>query len=319
MDYKSGYNSGNIDLHIHSTASDGSLDPLDILSLAKKAGIKAFALTDHDSIDGTKKILAHPHLLYPIKFLTGVEISAAFPEFLSASGSFHILGYGIRLDHPGLNQALQQQKTARKNRNPQMIARLNELGFDMSLDEVISASEKDAQIGRPHIARVMVQKGFAQSINDVFDTYIGKGKPAYIDKPRVNCAKAIELILSAGGIPILAHPGLLDVVDFNAYEYFLSELVPMGLMGIEVYYPGHSVEETDFFSELAETFDLLATGGSDFHGAINPEIQIGSGKGNLDVPYVIYERLVHAINQLQQSGSNPNEPIPNEPKIKNPE
>ena len=128
-----------------------------------------------------------------------------------------------------------------------------------------------------------------------------------------------ELVKEAGGIPILAHPGLLDIVDFNAYEYFLSELVPMGLMGIEVYYPGHSVEETDFFTELAETFDLLATGGSDFHGAINPEIQIGSGTGNLDVPYVIYERLVHAINQLQQSGSNPNEPIPNEPKMKNPE
>jgi hypothetical protein len=319
LDYKSGFNSGNIDLHIHSTASDGSLDPLDILSLAKKTGIKAFALTDHDSIDGAKKILAHPHLIGPIKFLTGVEISAAAPEFFSASGSFHILGYGIRLDHPGLNQVLQQQKTARKNRNPQMIARLNELGFDMSLDEVIAASEKDAQIGRPHIARMMVQKGFAQSINDAFDTYIGKGKPAYIDKPRVNCAEAIELILSAGGIPILAHPGLLDVVDFNAYEYFLSELVPMGLMGIEVYYPGHSVEETDFFIELSATFDLLATGGSDFHGAINPEIRIGKGTGTLDVPYVIYERLVEAINQLRSSGSNANESDPNEPKMTNPE
>ncbi|MDA3897954.1 MAG: PHP domain-containing protein [Desulfobacteraceae bacterium] len=304
MDYKSGYNSGNIDLHIHSTASDGSRDPLDIVSLVKKAGIKAFALTDHDSIDGAKKILAHPQMLGPVKFLTGVEISAASPDFFSASGSFHILGYGIRVDHPDLNQTLQQQRSARKNRNPQIIARLNELGFDISLDEVISSSEKDAQIGRPHIARVMVQKGFVPSINEAFDTYIGKGNPAYIDKPRVDCAKAIALILSAGGVPILAHPGLLDVVDFNAYEYFLSELVPMGLMGIEAYYPSHSVEETDYFIELAEIFGLLTTGGSDFHGAINPEVWIGTGTGNLSVPYILYERLVYTITHLQSNGPN---------------
>jgi predicted metal-dependent phosphoesterase TrpH len=305
LDYKSGNISGNIDLHIHSTASDGSFDPLEISSLAKKAGLKAFALTDHDSIEGAKKILAHPHLLGPVKFLTGVEISVAPPNFFSVSGSFHILGYGIRLDHPDLNQTLLQQKIARKNRNPHMIARLNELGFDISLDEVISASAENAQIGRPQIAKVMVKKGFTDSINDAFDTYIGKGKPAYIDKSRVDTTKAIELILSAGGIPILAHPGLLEVVDFDAYEYLISELEPMGLKGLEVYYPRHSVEETDYFAELAEKFDLLITGGSDFHGAINPEIQIGRGTGDLAVPYMVYERLIQAINQLQSSGSKP--------------
>ncbi|MBC2717482.1 MAG: PHP domain-containing protein [Desulfobacteraceae bacterium] len=301
MDYKSGYNFGNIDLHIHSTASDGSLDPLEILTIAKKAGLKAIALTDHDSVEGSKKILAHRHLLGPVKFLTGVEISAASPDFFSVSGSFHILGYGFDVDHPELNQTLLQQQNARKNRNPGIIARLNELGFDMSLDEVISESEEKAQIGRPHIARVMVKKGFARSIDDAFDTYIGKGKPAYIDKPRVDTVQAIKLILLAGGIPILAHPGLLDVVDFDAYEYLLSELVPMGLKGVEVYYPNHSVEETDYFAELAEKFDLLVTGGSDFHGAINPEIQLGTGKGDLCVPYVIFERLKREINQIKSS------------------
>jgi len=301
LDYKSGYNSGNIDLHIHSTASDGSLDPLEIPTLAKKAGLKAIALTDHDSIEGAKKILAHRHLLGPIKFLTGVEISAAPPDFFSVSGSFHILGYGIHLDHPDLNQTLRLQQNARKNRNPRMIARLNELGFNMTLDEIISASEEKAQIGRPHIARVMVKKGFADSIDDAFDTYIGKGKPAYIDKPRVDTAKAIELILSAGGLPILAHPGLLEVVDFNAYEYLVSELVPMGLKGIEVYYPNHSAEETDYFADLAEKFNLLVSGGSDFHGAINPNVQIGTGKGDLCVPYVIYERLKHEIDRMKSA------------------
>ncbi len=301
MDYKF----GNIDLHVHSTASDGSLDPLEILTIAKKAGLKAIALTDHDSIEGAQKILAHPHLLGPVKFLTGVEISVSPPDFFSVSGSFHILGYGIDVDHPDLNQILRKQQDARKNRNPGIIARLNELGFDMSLDEVISASEDKAQIGRPHIARVMVKKGFARSIDDAFDAYLGKGKPAYIDKPRVDTAKAIELIRLAGGIPILAHPGLLEVIDFDAYEYLLSELVPMGLMGVEVYYPNHSAEETDFFAELAERFGLLVTGGSDFHGAINPEIQLGSGKGDLAVPYILYERLAYEISLLKSSESSP--------------
>jgi len=301
LDYKSGYNFGRIDLHIHSTASDGSIDPLEILRLARKAGLKAIALTDHDSIDGTQKILTHRHLLGPVKFLTGVEISAAPPNFFSVSGSFHILGYGFNVDHPEMNQVLLQQQAARKNRNPGIISRLNELGFDLSLEEVISASEEKAQIGRPHIARVMVKKGFVDAIDDAFDLYLGKGKPAYIDKPRVETVQALKLIRSAGGLPILAHPGLLDVRDFNAYEYLLSELVPLGLRGVEVYYSNHSVEETDYFAELAEKFDLLVTGGSDFHGAINPEIQLGTGKGNLCVPYVIYERLEYEINQIKSA------------------
>ncbi len=297
MDYKS----GTIDLHIHSTASDGSFDPLDILLLAKKADIKAFALTDHDSIDGSRKILAHGDLSGSLKFLTGVEISAQSPDFFSASGSFHILGYGFDVDHPALNQSLLQQQQARKSRNPYIIERLNDLGVDISLDEVISASEKNAQIGRPHIARVLVAKGIADSIGTAFSHYLGKGKPAYVEKTRIATDYAIELICSAGGVPILAHPGLLEVPDFEAYEYLLSELVPMGLKGIEVYYPSHSPEETDYFLELTEKFDLLPTGGSDFHGAITPHIKIGTADGHLSVPYICYERLVQEIQSFNSN------------------
>lgn len=294
MDYKS-ETVDTIDLHIHSTASDGSFDPLDILFLAKKAGIKAFALTDHDSIEGSRKILAHGDLPGSLKFLTGVEISAQSPDFFSVSGSFHILGYGFDVDHPALNQSLLQQQQARKNRNPYIIERLNDLGVDISIDEVIAASEKNAQIGRPHIARVLVTKGIVDSIEAAFDNYLGKGKPAYIEKARIATDHAIELIRSAGGIPILAHPGLLEVPDFEAYEYLLSELIPMGLKGIEVYYPGHLPEETDCFFELTEKFGLLPTGGSDFHGAITPHIKIGIGTGHLAVPYICYERLMREI------------------------
>ena len=300
-----GYKSGIVDLHIHSTASDGSIAPLDILTLAKNAHLAAFALTDHDAISGTREILAHRHLLGPVKFLTGVEISAQSPDFFNVSGSFHVLGYGFNLDHPALNQALQAQQSSRKSRNPQIIARLNALGFDISLDTVVAESEKDAQIGRPHIARVMVKKGFAASVNDAFDKWLGKGKPAYVEKARIASARAIELIRKAGGAAVLAHPGLLDVADFDAYEYLISELVPMGLMGLEVYYPGHSPEETGYFLELTEKYGLLATGGSDFHGAINPEIHIGTGTGDLAVPYIVYERLAEEIGNLTAISSKP--------------
>jgi len=295
--------SGNIDLHIHSTASDGSFDPLKIQLLAQKAGLAAFALTDHDSIEGAKNIRAHGQSSDPVQFLPGVEISAEPPDFFNVSGSFHILGYGFDIDHPGLNQALVQQQEARKKRNPHIIDRLNALGVEISLDEVIAESGEKAQIGRPHIARVMVKKGFANSIDAAFDNYIGKGKPAYVEKTRIATAYAISLIRSAGGIPILAHPGLLEVSDFEAYEYLLSELVPLGLAGLEVYYPNHSAEETEYFEQLTEKYDLLATGGSDFHGAINPEIQMGTGRGNLCVPYIIYERLMREIRRLKSNAS----------------
>jgi len=293
------YKSGNIDLHIHSTASDGSLYPLEILEHAKKNGLKAFALTDHDAVEGTKEILSHG-IPDTIKFLTGVEISAASPDFFDIPGNFHILGYGFRVDDPHLNQSLKTQQGARKNRNPLIIDRLNGLGIDVSLEEVIAESP-DAQIGRPHIAKVMVKKGFVGSINEAFDVYLAQGKPAYIDKVRIETADAIKLIQSAGGIPVLAHPGLLEVSDNNVYDPLFGNLRSMGLKGIEVYFPSHSAEQTILFEALAKKHGLLVTGGTDFHGAINPDIKLGVGRGGLSVPYGIYESLVNEINRLQSA------------------
>lgn len=291
MDYKS----GNIDLHIHSTASDGSLKPSEILAIAQKIGLAAIALTDHDSIEGTREILrcGTPQT---IKFLSGVEISANPPKFFNISGSFHILGYGIRIDDPNLNAILKNQQDARNNRNPQIIACLNELGCDISLDEIVSASGK-AQIGRPHIASVMVQKGFAASIDDAFDRYLGKGKPAYIDKPRIEARRAIEMIQSAGGVSVLAHPGLIEFVNEKQFDELITELILLGLNGIEVYYPNHTHSQTTYFENLADRNHLLVTGGTDFHGAITPDIGIGVGLGNFCVPYTVYETLINGINR----------------------
>jgi len=280
-----------IDLHIHSTASDGSFTPAEILSHAQQLDLAAISITDHDTVAGSKQAL-EIGIPASIGFLTGVEISAAPPPSYPKPGSFHILGYGIQLNDPVLNETLETLQTARKNRNPAILTCLNELGFQVTLADV-QAEVGDGQLGRPHIARCMVKKGFVDSIDDAFDRYLGTGKPAYVDKYRVDCTRALDIILEAGGIPVLAHPGLLKIDHTQHLEDLIIELKKMGLKGIEVFYPEHSPDQNRLFMDLASQYDLLITGGTDFHGSIHPEIQMGSGKGDLFVPYQIYEKLKH--------------------------
>jgi len=280
-----------IDLHIHTTASDGTLTPSEVISQALKIKLKAIAITDHDTLAGSKEAL-RAGIPSPLNFLTGVEISAAAPSFYAGSGSFHLLGYSIRLDDPALNHALEKLQQARKNRNPAIIDRLNALGLAITLDEVCQEAG-EGQLGRPHIAKMLVKKGFVESMNQAFDRYLGADGPAYVDKYRIECQKAIELILAAGGIPILAHPGLLNCKTNKQFDKLITGLKEMGVKGIEVFYPEHTPEQTRLFAELAQRHKLLLTGGTDFHGSIHPEIAIGSGKGDLFVPYELYEKLIN--------------------------
>ena len=289
MEYKSRL---RIDLHIHSTASDGSLTPADIIDHAQKLNLAAIAITDHDSVDGSKEALqiGIPPSLH---FLTGVEISAAHPPFFPGSGSFHILGYAIHLDNRDLNQTLSKLQDARKNRNPEILKRLNKLGFRISLEEV-NQEVGEGQLGRPHIAYAMVKKGFVASINEAFDKYLGTAKAAYVDKDRIECEQAINIIRAAGGIPVLAHPALLNIENDQKLDALLQNLIKIGLSGIEVYYPGHSPQQIQQYTELAGKYGLLITGGTDFHGSITPEIKMGSGTGDLFVPHNLYEELMNA-------------------------
>ncbi|MGW8301841.1 MAG: PHP domain-containing protein [Desulfobacterales bacterium] len=284
-----------IDLHIHSTASDGSFTPAELLDQAQKLNLAAIAITDHDSIDGSREAL-RIGIPPSFNFLTGVEISAAHPPFFPGSGSFHILGYDIHLDNRDLNQALSKLRDARKNRNPSILKRLNKLGFQISLDEV-NQEVGEGQLGRPHIAYAMVKKGFVTSIDEAFDKYLGTRGPAYVDKYRIECEQAIQIIRAAGGVAVLAHPALLDIENDQKLDALLQNLMKIGLAGLEVYYPGHSPQQIQQYTKLAEKYGLLMTGGTDFHGTITPQIKMGSGKGSLFIPYLLYEKLLGARAQ----------------------
>jgi predicted metal-dependent phosphoesterase TrpH len=286
-----------IDLHIHSNASDGTLSPADIISTARALELGAIAITDHDTLEGSKEA---QRLGIPasIGFLTGVEISASPPPSVAPyTSSLHILGYGLDLDNDELNQVLTVLQHARKNRNPAILTRLSQLGLPIDLEEVHQAVE-NGQIGRPHIARVMVKKGYVPTINDAFDHYLGHGKPAYVEKYRISCRKAIEIILGAGGVPVLAHPLLLGLPDNDRLDELVRALGEMGLQGIEVYYPEHPAEAVVHYEHLARKHQLLMTGGTDFHGALIPQIQMGIGTGNFHVPYRLYEKLLERLGVL---------------------
>jgi hypothetical protein len=285
-----------IDLHIHSNASDGTLTPAQIIKTAQRQGLGAIAITDHDTLEGAKvaQSLAGSSR---VSLLSGVEISSAPPPSIPCTGSFHVLGYGVDPDSLALNQTLARLQAARRKRNPAIVDRLNRLGFDITVEEV-GVVVGDSQAGRPHIARVMVEKGFVQTIDEAFDRYLAQGGPAYVPKYRISCRQAIDVIRRAGGIAVLAHPYLLSLKDPAAIEQLVVSLKQTGLQGLEVYYPEHPRRETAFYEHMAKTHQLLMTGGTDFHGAIKPEIQIGTGMGDFHVPYELYEKLIEALSDI---------------------
>lgn len=282
-----------IDLHVHSTASDGTLTPSEILAMGVRLGLKAIAITDHDTLAGSAAAISQG-IPSTLQFLTGIEISAAAPPGFQSDGSIHILGYGFDLGNARLASLLDGLRTAREDRNPKIISRLNALGMDLHADE-LRPIVGSGVAGRPHIAQLMVKKGLADSIDDAFDRFLSKGRPGYVGKYRVPMADAIGAINDAGGIAVLAHPYLNDLKGDDAFEPFLQALISMGLGGIEAIYPDHPETATTEYCRLARKHDLVITGGTDFHGEVTPGIQLGTGEGSFHVPYSIYETLVETL------------------------
>lgn len=278
-----------IDLHIHSNASDGTLSPREILTLAGRLGLAAISITDHDTVAGCRQAMALPTPA-GLQFLTGIEISSQPPEGFGLAGSLHILGYGIDPSDPHLIRAISALQEARQRRLPKMIDRLNHLGFNISEEEVRAVVGR-GQPGRPHLARAMMKRDVVNSIDEAFDRYLGNGRPAYVQKYRLPYRQAIETILRTGGIAVLAHPGLIELPAEADLKSLLQRLKRAGLGGIEAYYPQHSAGATARYRRLAQGLDLLITGGTDFHGEVTPDIQLGSANGGFSVPYEIYQAL----------------------------
>lgn len=284
----------NIDLHIHTNASDGSYSPFEILAFARSRRLGAVAFTDHDTIDGVKAIAGSP-AIDDIPFLAGVEITVQPPPAFELSDSLHLLGYGIHVDDPELNSLLSTLQKARDERTPRILQRLENLGMAISYEE-LEAAFSGPQLGRPHIAQLMMCKGYVSSIDEAFDRYLSSGKPGYVDKYRISYDQAVRAIRHAGGLAVLAHPGLYDLPD-EQLELLIRCLKEGGVRGIEIYYPEHSKAQTALYESLAGKYTLLATGGTDFHGAATPGIDIGVGRGDFQVPYELYEKLLQELSR----------------------
>lgn len=258
--------------------------------MASRIGLEAISITDHDTLAGTRQAL-ECNISPNLRFITGIEISAACPADSRVKGSLHILGYGIDPDDVPLRQMLDKFKMIRENRTERILERLNALGVQLTMEQVI-VEVGEATAGRPHVARALIRAGLATDINDAFDRYLGDDRPAYVGKERISCRQAFELIHGAGGVPVMAHPYLVKCRDAETLKALVGQLCDLGLKGIEVYYPRHSPEATAQYLSLAKEYNLLVTGGSDFHGEVTPDLQMGLGTGDLRVPYALYDALL---------------------------
>ncbi len=247
-----------VDLHSHSTVSDGSFPPEEVVRMAAEAGLAGLALTDHDNIGGVEIALKAGET-EGILVIPGVEISAEFDR-----GTCHILGYLFDPTNEILRGKLDTLQRARAERNPKIARKLQELGIDITYEEVqaIAGSE---QVGRPHFARILMDKGIVQDFNEAFDRFLGKDRAAYVDKFRYQPEEAFEMIRAAGGVVVLAHPYTLNLSDDELTD-LLGRWIKLGLQGMEVFYPDHTEEMIARYSQIADTFGLIKTGGSDFHG-----------------------------------------------------
>jgi predicted metal-dependent phosphoesterase TrpH len=267
-----------VDLHIHSTASDGRLAPAAIVNKATEIGLKVISITDHDSIDGIKSALEAAKNFPDLTFIPGVEISTDL-----ADGEAHILGYFIDYGSPRLEKELVRFRDSRLGRAERMVAKLGELGIDIDWARVQEIAG-DGAIGRPHIAQAMLEKGYIKKFEEAFDKYIGHGGPAYVEREKVTPEEAVTLVLRAKGLPVLAHP--FTVKDPEA---MVISLKAVGLIGIEAYYKDNTPEETETTLELAQKYDLIPTGGTDYHGiGTSNEVMMGG----VEVPMEAAERLI---------------------------
>jgi len=264
---------GRVDLHVHTTASDGQFSPAEIVHQALEIGLEAIAITDHDTVDGVSEALQAARGT-PLEVIPGVELSA-----LDSKTEVHVLGYYVNHYHQRLRDTLDRLRDSRLQRARRILTRLARMGMPLDWDDV-QRSAGQGVIGRPHISLAMLEHGYVSTVAEAFDLYIGRGRPAYAERYKLLPADAVRAIMEAGGLPVLAHP--LEIA------HLIPALVESGLRGLEAYYPRYAPDETEFLLRMAGKHALVATGGSDFHGT---DILPGHDLGSVPVPYQAVEQL----------------------------
>ena len=269
-----------VDLHVHSNNSDGTWSVEEMVGAAKEKGLSAVALTDHDTVEGIDLATAAGNSV-GIDVIPGVELSTEVGE-----AEVHILGYFVDHMNAEFNGLLNRMRQGRSHRMVEMVNRLNSLGYEITLEEV-EAKAESGTIGRPHLARVLVDKGYLSSVEAAFDRLLGRGKPGYVPRTKLTPPQAIAAIKGAHGVAVLAHPGLIEA------QLSISDLVDAGLGGIEVYYPAHDCNAVNLWLQVAQHYRLIATGGSDYHG---PGAKAHGTLGYPEVRYEVVEQLQAAIH-----------------------
>jgi predicted metal-dependent phosphoesterase TrpH len=277
-----------IDLHTHTNESDGSLAPAELVERAVAVGLEALAITDHDTFAGYDQAV-RPAGAAGLDLVCAIELSGKLAG--AKPRQVHVLGYFLRQPPSAAFRAwLHGLLEARRDRNRRLAAKLQSMGMDIELGEVERIGR--TLTGRPHFARVLVQKGYAASTEEAFHKYLGESAAAYVERQGPAAAVAIQQVAEAGGLPVLAHPIRLGVRDLAAEERLIGQLREAGLRGIEVYHSDHDAGDVERYANIAGKYGLAVTGGSDFHGDAKPQIALGTGlNGNLKVPASVLEKL----------------------------
>lgn len=281
-----------IDLHVHSTFSDGSMSPLELVKFAKKKGLSALSITDHDTIDGTWEAQS-AGIDVGLEIIPGIEISVKYKDY-----TVHLLGYYFLTTDIRFNHALKKLQRGRLVRNEEILARLKQLDISIGQDELGKIS-KIGQTGRPHIARLLVMKGVVKNMDEAFSKYLGQGAVAYVPRFVFDAVDAINLLQKAGGIAVLAHPLQLEKSGAKL-NTAIEDLASTGLDGIETYYPTHSKKNKKMFLDLAEKHNLVVTGGSDYHGSVRSGTTLAGGK-NVSVPDVLSQMRARATQNREKN------------------
>jgi len=266
---------GGVDLHTHTIASDGTLRPRELVVEAARRGVRVLAITDHDSTDGLAEAIEAAREHPPLTIVPGIEINCDVE-----GAEIHVLGYCMDYEAGWFQDFCRAQREERRARVHRIAERLAALGMPIDVERVF-ALVQEGSAGRPHVARAMVERGYVRSVREAFDRYLAAGKPAHVPRKKLTPEDAVRLLRRAGGVPVLAHPGLAD------RDELIPGLVAAGLMGIECFYPEHSAAQRAAYVDLCRRYGLITTGGSDFHG---PQVR-AAVLGNPTVPLAVWEEL----------------------------